>query len=173
MLQSIPKEDKGCFRTFLPALIIIILSMLVMCEGKAQNAIYVAIQPVDVGIGIRGDYYFNDIGAYSSVSYGNGGLYKHFNMQHHVKLTTGVLIPLPDYQTWKYDFTVGINYHYIHDATINNISVDPEIFNPLSFELGLAVKMKYLAIGIRTDILRWEPCVDVGYVFKYHKYYRK
>lgn len=144
--------------------------MCLMCEGKAQGAIYVAIQPADVGVGIRGDYYFNDVGVYSSISYGNGGLYKQFNMKHHVKLTTGVLIPLPDYGTWKYDFTVGINYHYLKDVTIYNIPVNPEILNPLSFELGLTVKMKRLAIAVRTDILRWEPCIDIGYVLNYNKH---
>jgi hypothetical protein len=141
------------------------------------NALYAAFQPTDLGFGIRADYRVCDLGVYSSVSYGDGRLYRYHDIRRHTKLSTGVFVPLPDYNGDQFNFTVALNYHFVGDATINNSHLNPKIFNPWSFELGLTVYafswMPYnkqqnkegIAIGVRTDILRWEPCIDIGYKF--------
>ncbi|MBK5202140.1 MAG: hypothetical protein JJE45_00260 [Prolixibacteraceae bacterium] len=151
-------------------LLLISVSFSAMAQ-RQPSALYLSHQPVDFGIGVRGDYYINGFGLYSSVSYGNWGLYRQFDIKHHVKLSTGVLLPLPDYNGGKFDVTAGINYHLLGSVMLDDSPLNPKIFNPWSFELGLTVKLKRFAIGVRTDILRWEPCVDAGFkLFKgqYH-----
>ena len=146
--------------------LIFLLLISVPLIGMAQHhpsALYVALQPVDFGIGVRGDYYINGLGLYSSVSYGNWGLYRQYDIKHHVKFTTGVLLPLPDYNGASFDVTAGLNYHLLGSVMMENSYLNPKIFNPWSFELGLTVKLKRFALGVRTDILRWEPCVDIGF----------
>jgi len=145
--------------------ILLLIALLLSLSVKAQtyNAIYVSHQPVDFGVGVRGDYYINGLGLYSSVSYGNWGIYKEYDIKHHVKLTTGVLVPLPDYNGGTFDITAGLNYHLLGSS--ENPNLNPHIFNPWSFELGFTCKLRRFAIGVRTDVLRWEPCVDVGFNF--------
>ena len=143
---------------------LLLISMPVV--GIAQrypSALYVALQPVDFGVGVRGDYYINGLGLYSSVSYGNWGLYRQYDIKHHTKFTTGVLLPLPDYEGNKFDITAGLNYHLLGSVMLDGSPLNPNIFNPWSFELGVTVKLKRFALGVRTDILRWEPCVDIGF----------
>jgi len=107
-----------------------------------DNAIYFTFQPVDYGLGIRGDYTLDNLGMYSSISYSNWGLYKQYDLQNHIKFTTGVRIPLRDYNGCSFDFTAGLNYHYLQSAVLNNELVKPTIFNPLSFELGILVRLR-------------------------------
>lgn len=146
-------------------ILLVIYSFTVNAQySHHPSAIYVVFQPVDFGVGVRGDYYINNLGLYSSVSYGNWGFYKRYDIQHHIKFSTGVLFPLSDYNEGTFDFTAGINYHLL-ESTIENPYLNPKIFNPWSFELGITAKLKRFAIGARTDILRWEPCVDVGFLF--------
>lgn len=146
------------------AVIFIALISLSM-EGVGQfretpsPAIYLAFQPADCGLGIRGDYHLNHwAGVYGSVSYGQWGLYKWSGLGSHVKLTTGILIPWKDWAGNQYDWSVGLNHHLVSGDIISN-----EIFHqPWSFEVGLTAKMRGFALGLRTDIPRWEPCIDVG-----------
>lgn len=147
-------------------IIFLIVVSLSFTFSKAQsyNAVYVSHQPVDLGIGMRGDYYIKRMGLYSSLSYGNWGFYKREDIKHHVKFTTGVLVPLPDYNGGIFDITAGINYHLFGSIPIES-PLNPHIFNPWSFELGLTTKLRYFAVAIRIDILRWEPCVDIGFTF--------
>jgi len=107
-----------------------------------DNAIYFTFQPVDYGLGIRYDYTLDNLGMYSSISYSNWGLYKQYDLQNHIKFTTGIRIPLRDYNGCSFDFTAGLNYHYLQSAVLNNELVKPTIFNPLSFELGLLVRLR-------------------------------
>ena len=143
-------------------LLLITALLLSLLTIKAQT-IYVSHQPVDFGLGVRGDYHINGMGLYSSVSYGNWGIYKEYDIKHHVKLTTGVLVPLPEYNGGTFDITAGLNYHLLQSS--EHPSLNPKIFTPWSFELGLTSKLGRFAIGVRTDVLRWEPCVDVGFNF--------
>lgn len=149
--------------------LIFILLISMPVSIMAQNyfpALYISFQPADFGVGIRVDYRVKRLGLYNSISYGNWGIYKKYDVRHHTKFTIGVLIPIRDYHTWKYNFTAGINYHLLGSAIMDNIPVDPKIFNPWSFELGLSVyTTRRFALGVRTDILRWEPCVDLHYKF--------
>lgn len=154
---------------------LILFALLLSVESTAQynepfrekppGAIYLAYQPTDHGLGIRGDYHINYwTGVYGSASYGQWRLYKWSGLGQHVKLTTGILIPYKDWMDNQHDFSLGLNYHWVSDEVEPSeiYKNDPAFNKPWSFEIGLTIKMKRFALGMRTDILRWEPCIDVG-----------
>ena len=155
--------------------IILLILLLFSIHIKAQHnkveqftfdAIYVSYQPVDFGFGIRADYHLGSIPIYNSISYGDGALYRNYDMRDHYKFTMGIGIPMKDYLNNEYKFNAGINYHKLGSIMIENIPWDTHLFNPFSFELGIAVYCwGNFALAIRTDILRWEPCLDIGWAF--------
>lgn len=149
---------------------IVIMLCLATCarEGFGQTTLYYSFQPADLGDGIRVDYYpfkASNLGLYNSLSYGNWGLYKGNGLEHHVKITTGVLIQLTEDDPYHSIFTLGINYHVLSKSILYNDLLNPVIFNPWSFELGYTTKFERFCIGVRTDIPRWEPCIDIGFFF--------
>jgi hypothetical protein len=167
--------------TVLKLLIIVILTSLSIgsmaqyhdaFREKPPPAIYLAYQPTDHGLGIRGDYHIHYlVGVYGSASYGEWRLYKWSGLGQHVKLTTGILIPYKDWMGNQHDFSLGLNYHWISGEVVESeiYKDDPQFHNPWSFEIGLTIKMKRFALGMRTDILRWEPCIDVGIPLDWRK----
>lgn len=156
-------------------LVILILLIAVLCSRKAngqcatrerRTTIYLSYYPADNGVGLRFDYpVLPVIMIYNSASYGTTGLYREYNLKNHFKLTTGVLIPLKPYNDDKCYISAGVNYHHVEKAGGTGVEVKPLILRPWSFELGVTAKLRKLAIGLRTDILRWEPSVDVGIFF--------
>lgn len=168
--------------------LIIILLLSVSVEGMGQffgfdrekppNAIYLSYQPWDHGLGLRYDQHFWKMGAYGSASYGKWGLYQGAGLDDHVKLTLGVLVPLKDWSGNQHDFSIGLNRHFVTpyevDDPYNNYDPGRIEAIPWSFELGLTIKMQRFTLGMRTDILRWEPCIDVGiplnFKSRYHKF---
>jgi len=171
--------------TVLKLIIILLLSFSV--EGMGQpfgfdrerppSAIYVAYQPWDHGVGLRYDQHFWKIGAYTSASYGNWGMYKDAGLADHVKLTAGVLVPLSDWNDHQHDISIGVNRHFVSQFEVedpyNNYDGDNIANIPWSFELGLTLKAQRFTLAVRTDILRWEPCIDVGIPLNFKKRYRE
>ncbi len=158
--------------------VVILLLMMLPMFVKAQvfdfnrevppNAIYIAYQPWDHGLGLRYDQYIWKMGAYGSVTYGNLGLYKGAGLKNHWKFTAGILIPINDDRMGNQaDITLALNRHFVKtfdvDDPYNNYDDTGRIENtPWSFELGMTIKLRRFALGMRTDILRWEPCIDIG-----------
>ena len=140
--------------------------MSLTAQKSTINAVYISYQPVDFGFGLRADYHLGSVGLYNSLSYGDGAVYRDYNMRDHYKLTMGIRVPLNDYLNNKYGLNFGINYHRLGSYVKENITWDTKLFNPWSFELGISVYCwGKFALGIRTDILRNEPCLDLGYAF--------
>lgn len=152
-------------KTTLNLIIGLLLLISINVESQIKNdrpasAIYVAYQPADHGFGIRGDYYINEsVGTYGSFSYGNWGLMRYVGVNHHFKATLGVLIPVKRYYTeQRFTGLAGFNYH--HADIDDDVNID---YGSYSFELGLTFNIKErIRIGVRTDIIHWEPCIDVG-----------
>jgi hypothetical protein len=150
--------------------VIIILALApIICMGQFRerppSAFYLSYQPTDNGTGARFDYHFNHwAGLYSSASYGSMGLYHLSGLGQHVKASMGILIPYKDYMGNQFDWSVGLNYHWVSGEVEPSCIFEdnPQFHKPWSFELGLVMKMRRVCIGMRTDILRWEPCIDVG-----------
>jgi len=133
---------------------------------KPPNALYLAYQPTDNGLGLRVDYHFNSwAGMYGSASYGQGRYYKWSELGKHVKLTTGILIPYKDWMGNQHDFSIGLNYHWVDGNILENeiFHAYPAFDSPWSFELGLTIKLRRVALGMRKAILRWELCIDLGF----------
>jgi len=138
---------------------------------KPPNAVYLAHQPWDLGIGLRYDQHFWKVGAYGSVTYGNWYLYRQAGLKDHWKITAGLLIPIKDYMENKHDISIGLNRHFtksfeVYDP-LNIYDGNKIIDHPWSFELGFTIKMQRFAIAVRTDILHWEPCIDLGIPLNY------
>ena len=155
--------------------IILMLLGVCLCSrlAKGQPALYLLFQPADLGVGPRIDYYpFSSeqaekqtVGFYNSLTYGSCGLYKRYELKHHVKFTTGVLIPLKPYRKWNYSISGGANYHHLGKGVIRNPDLSSKIYRSWSYELGFVVKMQRLAVCVATDIPRWEPCIGIGSIF--------
>jgi hypothetical protein len=146
-------------------LLSITIALTAQFREKPHNAVYLSYQPWDHGLGIRGDVHLNHrAGIYGSASYGKWGFYQQSGLGDHIKLTSGILIPYKDWIGNQYDFSLGLNYHWVSGLVIENevFKDDPLFHKPWSFEIGLTIKMSRFALGVRTDILRWEPCIDIG-----------
>jgi len=128
-------------------------------------AIYLAHTPWDMGFGLRGDYHITHwTGVYGSATYGQGYLYKWSGLGKHVKATIGTLIPYKDWKGNQHDFTVGLNYHWVSGQVEESdvFKDDPQFHKSFSFELGFTIKAPRFTLAFRTDILRWEPGIDIG-----------
>lgn len=153
-------------------LLIILLLASTACFGQVperpQSAMYVSYQPFDHGIGFRLDGYVSDhVGLYTSGSYGTSGLYKSAGLEGHMKLTLGALIPFHRDARAISSMVIGGSYHHVSeipDLDPSDYWAGDRIYGPLSFELGIAIQFSRVAISFRTDVLRWEPCIDVGVV---------
>jgi len=154
-----------------------ILMLIVVClcshKAAAQSSIYLLHQPTDLGIGIRVDIdplQFTKsgrkkCGLYSSLSYGNWGLYRQYGLEHHVKTTVGCLIPLKPYKSHHYSLSFGTSYHHLGKNSVRDPELNQKLYKTWGYEIGISFKTKFLALCISTDIPRWEPCVGVGMVF--------
>ena len=171
-------DNRGFFellvRFWVPCVMMILL-IVCLCsrEAPAQSSGYVLCQPNDLGAGLRVDYYpMNNVfkgwrkpGIYHSASYGNWRLYRKYGLDHHFKLTTGILIPLRPYHSWHYDVSSGINYHRQESDSQWDPRINHKLYDTWSYELGITVKMRWFALCLATDIKRWDPCVGVGILF--------
>jgi len=138
-----------------------------------EPSVSFVIQPSDWGVGIRTDYLvrgsrdpgYGSMGFYGSLSYGSWSLYKQAGLKDHIKVTTGVMLPLRPYRNSLQWITAGVNYHYFSPGSVRDIWISQIIYEHLSFELGHTVRIGRVHISYSLDIRRWEPCFGVGFVF--------
>lgn len=138
-------------------------------NGQEVKTVYGSFLPADLGIGVRVDVQGEGNRYYGSLSYGNWGAYRAYWLRDHVKLTAGYMYPLKERSGYyKYWVNVGLNYHYVRSRfEYDHPCLDTRIYRPWSFELGMTAKVRKFMIGLRTDILRWEPCVDISTRLKF------
>lgn len=138
------------------------MGMYVPTQYKAN--IYLATQPFDCGLGVRMELIQDDVGFYFSMSYGQGNLYRASGIRDHVKQTLGLMFsPVADNDFY---INIGFNHHSMDLKHADGYILDSRIAKEYSFELGVTreITNKFI-VGLRTDILRWEPCVDFGMRF--------
>jgi hypothetical protein len=154
---------------------VVILFIIGICSHQAtgQTSVSFILQPVDLGVGIRADFYplraqgteRRAPGFYFSASYGNRGLYREQGLKDHVKATAGVLIPLKPYLNSLQSISIGVNYHWLNPYSTRDIWMNQIIYRHLSFELGNTIRIGRVFVCYSLDIPRWEPCFGAGVAF--------
>jgi len=154
-------------------IIAIILSILFTFNLEAQklykpNTVYLALQPVDWGIGVRYDRMFNPFwGSYISLTHGRFELETGELIEHHYKVASGVLLYFTPkdrfYQTY---LGAGISFN-TYNGLYNITPMFPEnAIYQWSFELLCNARLsKNFNMGLRLDPIKWESSIDFGFSF--------
>jgi hypothetical protein len=66
-------------------------------------------------------------------------------------------------------FYFGLNYNHFFDTQHNGYPIQLDRIHPISFDLGMSVKVRRFTGVMMTDILNWESCIGVSYHFKQSK----
>lgn len=141
-------------------LIYILLFVCIQLQG--QNIVYLTYQPQDNGVGIRFDHIGEKAnkGIYASISRGNyyfdGGYIK-----NHIKVAMGGLFYWPETRNY---LIAGMTYHKYGKRKLTPL-INEKVFEPLSIEIGSAVTLGRIIVSCRTDIIKWEPSIDIGWKF--------
>jgi len=133
--------------------LLIICILLFNIELYAQNSLYVAFQPCDLGVGLRYDYQPKQLGLYSSIAYGNYRVNPKTYVNDHIKTSLGFLYE---------GYSLGINYHQF-GKTVGKYPKNT--FKPISFELGCKVFINRFCTALRFDPIKFEGTWDVGFSF--------
>lgn len=130
-----------------------------------KNTLYLAVQPTDLGVGVRYDrMLFNKIYTYSSLTYGNYKMRDGSYIDDHVKFSLGALLTTRFIYPEVF-FSGGVNYHHYGEYFFTNGYTDKNTLMPISFEIGLGTKLNNMVVGFRMDIPKWESSLDFGINF--------
>jgi hypothetical protein len=170
-------RNQNCLRSTLVVLLamfFIVIFMLSLCrraDGQTKfpyrNSLYVVLRPTDLGLGVRYEREFGLLGMYTTFSKGN----YYFDAEHvlyikdHYVSTLGLIVCLPKEVDAYVRMIGGIAYHQYGRSNCDVLMINQKIFDPWSFELGIIFKFNHISISCRTDILKWEGNVDVGFNF--------
>ena len=146
-------------------LIILILLFFSLQSFAQTGNIYLSLQPVDFGIGIRFDKKIFSNGFYLSYTRGSYGMGEGFYIHKHQKFTVGLLQYISQDEFPGSAFSIGLCYN-----TYGNYNAPPNMtdkaLDKFSFELGAKTSFtKRLSIGLRYDFYRNESSVDLGINF--------
>lgn len=148
---------------------------------QRDNAIYVVVQPGDLGFGLRYDRYlsknlftenynkyFDGGGVYCSFTKGSYRLPFGGYIKDHYRCALGYMYGFP--QKFNNPFikdylSLGVTYHSYGGRFYADGLINEKVFKPWSFEAGVGVNIKRFILGIRMDILKWEGSVDWGFTF--------
>jgi len=147
-----------------------IMVLIFLCFGicnAQKNAFYISFQPVDFGLGLRYDRKLtNDVGLYTSVSYGKFRLPHGGYIKDHMRYVAGGLFYLKEYHNTRPSFGVGIIYATYGERYITMPDFPNSVFDPISFELSFNTYCwERFAIGVRFDFLKNESALDFGWRF--------
>jgi hypothetical protein len=146
------------------ALILVLLAFGI-CNAQ-KNTLYVSLQPVDMGVGLRYDRVITKkIGVYSSIAYGNYRLPYEGYIKDHIRAVIGGLYYLKPDRYIKPSFGIGLIYSYYGDRYITIADFEDSVLHPFSFELGINTKIRRFAAGVRYDPVKNESAVDIGITF--------
>ena len=120
-----------------------------------NDALFITLQPGDLGVGLRYDHFYSDWGTYYNVTYGNYTLPEGGYIKDHWKAAIGT-----SYK--RYSF--GVSYHHFGDIYDTVGLTDRTLYN-ISCELGVSIDINRFISSIRWDILRGEGILDFGFSF--------
>lgn len=137
-----------------------------VANAQNKNVIYVTLQPVDLGIGLRYDRHFSDVGIYATLTRGNYRLRDSY-INNHIRVSAGSLIVFNKNTPANKESIVscGIVYHHYGERCYDPKIINEKIFRPISIELGVGANVNRFNVGIRIDILKAEGNADFGVSF--------
>lgn len=143
--------------------LIIFCLLFVAINLQAQNTVSLTFQPIDRGIGLKYDHYFESwtncdggVGLYVSTARGNYRLDRDY-IKGHTRIAGGVSTPLQFAR-----ISAGLVYHRFGEM---NGDFSDRVTDPVSFELGVSVRSRLFCLGLRYDFLKNESCIDIGINF--------
>lgn len=147
--------------------LIFTISLFLLCgisysQVNNNNAVYIIIQPTDLGIGIRYDRKINEHdGAYISKSSGDyifpGGYIK-----NHEKLSLGYIRYFNKHKSFA---TIGANYNKYGEIYYQQ-QIKPLTLKPLSVDIGVGVIMNdIINIAFTCDCIKYETAICFGINF--------
>jgi hypothetical protein len=136
---------------------LLIILLFISFELTAQNTIYLTWQPVDMGLGIRYDRQFKEVGLYTSLSKGEYQFDEGY-IKDHWKAALGGIAYIKDAF-----LSAGFNLHSYGE----NSGVNPDVLYPISFEVGLGLRLspEKWSVALRLDPVKWDSSIDVGLRF--------
>lgn len=148
--------------------ILVFLFAILMFVNSQTNTLYLTLQPCDYALGVRFDHKYHNQGLYSIITHGNY-YYVGGSIKNHWKLSIGAIQYLPylnDVFGGSQSYlSAGICYHHYGKYTDNFELIDHNIFNAMSYDLGVGIRIKHFTLGIRKDMVKKEGGVDLGYCF--------
>lgn len=133
-------------------------------EDKEKNALYLIIQPTDMGVGLRYDRIIDDkFGAYGSFSGGEYYLEDGGYVRNHYKLSFGGMMTAKSFFPDTY-LSAGLTFHNYGKSYFPN-QPPKRTLSPMSFELGVSTVLGGVSVGFRMDVPKWESSIDVGFTF--------
>lgn len=140
------------------------------------TSIYVTVQPVDKGFGLRADIpVIWDLGVYVSASaFGAYWVPGTYGDIPHYKFATGLIYYVKVSSMIQPRFTLGLSYHEFWGCHWNADNSQLKSFkeylankkNPISFSTGVGMRVgRWVTLGFRYDFYRVESNVDLGISF--------
>ncbi len=128
------------------------------------NTIYMTVQPLDMGIGVRYDRMLNSYhglyGVYGSLTYTSIKFQTDDEIKNNFNFVSGVLLYI-DPNNKKFSPYVGVGLRYNTPPTFN-----PNILNPWSFELSYNTRISNKwNFGVRLDPIKRNGSFDIGISF--------
>ena len=145
-------------------IVFILLFFPLLCE--AQNTIYLTLQPIDLGVGVRYDRKVNDYGIYTSVAYGNYYVFPEVTIKNHVRVVVGALYYTKTDGISRFYYGAGVVYSRFDKPSFTIYDLSPKVYMPLTFEVcvNTLIKRKW-AVGLRYDFIKNESAIDFGIYF--------
>ena len=136
---------------------LLIILFFLSVELLAQNTIYLTWQPVDMGLGIRYDRQFKEVGIYTSLSKGEYRFDTGY-IKDHYKAALGGIAYIKDSF-----LSAGFNLHKYGE----NVGVNEQVLYPVSFEVGIGLRLnpEKWSIALRLDPVKWDSSIDFGLRF--------
>jgi hypothetical protein len=146
-------------------LILFLLLLSLAASAQKRNVVYLCLQPNNLGYGLRYDYHFNEIGLYSSLTYGSYTFFGGF-IKEHIKASAGMTFlnkrkPFAD----DYNFlSVGTSYN-IYKGVEYDKSFNKAVFHPLALEIGAGTIIGWFSLAFRYELVKSNVSLDVGIKF--------
>ena len=158
-------------------LFLLFITISLNAQRVRKNVLYFALQPNDLGIGLRYDrQIISNLGLYTSLTalgnYKGKQIYQpstkeSFYIKNHYKAALGGIWYLDKkwelHKEYAY-LSAGLLYHHYgeYSGVISNKKIT---LCPISFELGVGTRLEHMNVSVRFDPIKIESSIDIGFNF--------